>query len=269
MSSNTRGCNHVQLNPHISMHKSKFAANARAHKDGQRRQRNCRRDCRDSRASYPRRNAHRCARCRVSTGPDTKRWYTPVGPHASGPPVGTNRTVCKKQARSSASSKKSTAPRWNGLQQRKGGYNTRAAAVQCCRAYFPCASPLAASSVRPSSSSSAGLRFRLYLKSETRTMELGRTNLALKYGEAKKQLYQSERTGDQASIDSDVDEIRLRHEGTQILPAGVNRECLKFAGICIGNEGKVSAALVKAVTGSRSKLRNRMIPFLNSPLVTP
>jgi hypothetical protein len=69
-------------------------------------------------------------------------------------------------------------------------------------------------------------------------------------------------------IHSDVDEIRLRHEGTQILPARVNRECLKFAGICIGNEGKVSAALVKAVIGPRSKLRNRMIPFLNSPLVT-
>ncbi len=57
-----------------------------------------------------------------------------------------------------------------------------------------------------------------------------------------------------------------RHEGTKILPAGVNREYLKFAGICIGNEGKVSAALVKAVTGDRSKLRKRMIPFLNSPL---
>jgi hypothetical protein len=62
--------------------------------------------------------------------------------------------------------------------------------------------------------------------------------------------------------------IRLRHEGTKILPAGVNRNYLKFAGICIGNEGKVSAALVKAVTGDRSKLTNRMIPFLNSPLVT-
>ena len=35
----------------------------------------------------------------------------------------------------------------------------------------------------------------------TRTMELGKLNLALKYGEAKKQLYQSERTGDQTSID--------------------------------------------------------------------
>ncbi len=49
----------------------------------------------------------------------------------------------------------------------------------------------------------------------TRTMELGRENLALKYGEAKKQLYQSKRTGDQVPIDSDVDVIRLRHEGTQ------------------------------------------------------
>jgi hypothetical protein len=57
----------------------------------------------------------------------------------------------------------------------------------------------------------------------TRTMELGKKNLApsLKYGEAKKQLYQSERTADQASIDTDVDVIRLRHEGTRTLnPAG-------------------------------------------------
>ena len=30
MSSNTRGCSHVQLNPHISMYKSNFATNARA-----------------------------------------------------------------------------------------------------------------------------------------------------------------------------------------------------------------------------------------------
>ncbi len=46
----------------------------------------------------------------------------------------------------------------------------------------------------------------------TRTMELGGTNLALKYGEAKKQLYQSKRTGAQTSqaIDTDVDVIRLR-----------------------------------------------------------
>ncbi len=109
----------------------------------------------------------------------------------------------------------------------------------------------------------------------TRTMdsELGRTgreNLALKYGEAKKQLYQAERSGDhwQASIDSDVDVIRLRHEGTQILPAGVNRNCLKFAGIfTMGDPGKVSVALERAVAGPRSKLTNRMVPFLNSPLV--
>ncbi len=46
--------------------------------------------------------------------------------------------------------------------------------------------------------------------------------------------------------------IRLRHEGTQTLPAGVSRGCLKFAGILMGNKGKVSAALVKAVTGPRS-----------------
>ena len=50
-------------------------------------------------------------------------------------------------------------------------------------------------------------------------------SLALKYGEAKKQLYQSEtrRTGEQNSIDTDVDVIRLRYEGTKHLPAGVNR----------------------------------------------
>jgi hypothetical protein len=40
MRSNTRECNHVRLNPHISMYKSKFATNARARKDGQRRRRN-------------------------------------------------------------------------------------------------------------------------------------------------------------------------------------------------------------------------------------
>ena len=107
----------------------------------------------------------------------------------------------------------------------------------------------------------------LVCKMMTRTMQLGREKLALKYGEAKKQLYQSERTGDQASIDSDIDLLRLHHEGTETLQAGVNRNCLKFAGICIGNTDKVSDALVKAVVGSRSKLKTRMVPFLNSPLV--
>ena len=101
----------------------------------------------------------------------------------------------------------------------------------------------------------------------TMTMKLGKENLALKYGEAKKQLYQSERTGDQSSIDTDVDTIRLRHEGTKHLPAGVNRKCLKFAGICIGKEDEVSTALISAVAGPRSKLVNRMGPFLKSPLV--
>ena len=104
----------------------------------------------------------------------------------------------------------------------------------------------------------------------TRTMELGKQNLALKYGEAKKQLYQSERTGEQNSIDADVDTIRLasRYEGTKHLPAGVNRNYLKFAGIFIGDEGKVIVALENAVAGPRSKLKDRMIPFLNSPLVS-
>ncbi|MFN9897847.1 MAG: hypothetical protein ACK55Z_03430, partial [bacterium] len=57
----------------------------------------------------------------------------------------------------------------------------------------------------------------------TRTMALGKQNLALRYGEAKKQLYQSERTGDQGSIDTDLDTIRLRYEGTKHLPAGVKK----------------------------------------------
>jgi hypothetical protein len=97
-------------------------------------------------------------------------------------------------------------------------------------------------------------------------MELGRENLALKYGEAKKQLYQSKRTEDQTPIDSDVDVTGLRYEGTKILPAAVNhRKFLKFAGIFMGDPDKVSEALVTAVAGPRSKLRNRMIPFLNSP----
>ena len=110
----------------------------------------------------------------------------------------------------------------------------------------------------------------LVCKMMTRTMQLGREKLALKYGEAKKQLCQSARTEDQASIDSDIDVIRLRYKGTEILQAGVNRnfnDFLKFAGICIGNTDKVSEALVKAVVGPRSKLRTRMVPFLNSPLV--
>ena len=82
-----------------------------------------------------------------------------------------------------------------------------------------------------------------------------------------KQLYQSKRTGTQTSNDTDVDVIRLRHEGTKILPAGVNRKSLKFAGITLGDPDEVSAALVNAVAGSRSKLNTRMLPFLNSTLV--
>ena len=58
----------------------------------------------------------------------------------------------------------------------------------------------------------------LVCKMMTRNMQLGREKLALKYGEAKKQLYQSETTGDQASIDSDIDLLRLQHEGTETQP---------------------------------------------------
>ena len=60
----------------------------------------------------------------------------------------------------------------------------------------------------------------------------------------------------------------LRYEATKDLPAGVNRKYLKFAGIFIGDEGKVIVALENAVPGPRSKLKNRMIPFLSSPLVS-
>ncbi len=45
----------------------------------------------------------------------------------------------------------------------------------------------------------------------TMTMQLAKRNLALKFGEAKKLLLQSERTGpgDQASVDSDGDVLGL------------------------------------------------------------
>jgi len=51
-------------------------------------------------------------------------------------------------------------------------------------------------------------------------MELGRTNLALKYGEAKKQLYQSKRTGTQTSIEQIVDVIRLRQRAPESCQLG-------------------------------------------------
>ena len=53
---------------------------------------------------------------------------------------------------------------------------------------------------------------------------------ALEYGE-KRLLFQSERNGDQAPIDSDVDVTRLNYEGTMHLPTGVNRGSVKFAGL--------------------------------------
>ena len=82
----------------IAMCKNKLpvAANARARKDGQRRRRNCRGDCRDSRTSYPRRNDHRCAGRRGSTAPVNERLHTPLtdSPHAL--PVRANRAACEK-----------------------------------------------------------------------------------------------------------------------------------------------------------------------------
>jgi hypothetical protein len=91
----------------------------------------------------------------------------------------------------------------------------------------------------------------LVCKMMTRTMQLGRENLPLKYGEAKKQPSQSKRTADQVSVDSDVNVIWLQHEGIKILPAGVNRDHwhLKFAGIFIGDPDKVSVALSRKRSG--------------------
>ncbi len=101
-SSSTRGCNHVQLNPHISMYKNKSATNARARKDSQRRRRDCPNDCRDSRQSHaphipgPDAAAHRCARRRVSTAPVTERLHASLADRPQHSPVRVNRTACEK-----------------------------------------------------------------------------------------------------------------------------------------------------------------------------
>ena len=111
------------------------ATNARARKDSQRRRRNCRGDCRDSRTSYPRRNAHRCARRRGSTAPVIERPHTLLADRPHGLPVCANRTACEK---------------FNQLlkrsQQNLGQIDcTRTAAVRNCRVCFPCASPASSS----------------------------------------------------------------------------------------------------------------------------
>ena len=83
--------------PHIDVQKKlPVATNARARKDSQRRRRNCRGDCRDSRTSYPRRNAHRCARRRGSTAPVIERPHTLLADRPHGLPVCANRTACEK-----------------------------------------------------------------------------------------------------------------------------------------------------------------------------
>jgi hypothetical protein len=142
MRSNTRECNHVRLNPDISMYKSKFATNARARKDGQRRRRSCRGDCRDSRTSCPRRNAHRCARRRVSTATVTKRWHTgchtPLADRPHGPPLSWRE--CESDGM------KEAQPALRSQQHLGGTDDPRAAAVRCCRACFSCASPASSSS---------------------------------------------------------------------------------------------------------------------------
>ena len=100
-SSNTRGCNHVRLDPQYRCTKTNRPQNW--HKcPGSQGQPTAatqlsRGDCRDSRA---RRSAHRCARCRVSTAPVTERLHTSLTEWQTGlphdPPVRANRAACEK-----------------------------------------------------------------------------------------------------------------------------------------------------------------------------
>ena len=131
--SHTLGCNHIRVNPHKSLYNNTIA---RARKESQRRPRNSRDERRESEDSYPQRNAHRGARGRVSTTPVTKA------------------VAHRQTARSSwhePNSMREARPAQKSQQRLGGADNTRAAAVRCCRAGFPCASPA-------SSSSWAGLR---------------------------------------------------------------------------------------------------------------
>ncbi len=124
----------VRLNPHMSMYNSTFATIARApsRRDGQRRRRNCRGDCRDSGASYPRRNAHNCARRRVSTTPVTEQWHTPDRVWQTTWRVSSRESDGMREAQAAQQAQKS--------HQHLGGTDyTRATAVRCCREGFPCA----------------------------------------------------------------------------------------------------------------------------------
>jgi hypothetical protein len=103
----------------------------------------------------------------------------------------------------------------------------------------------------------------------TRIMQLGRDELALEYGDEKKLIYQSYRTADdQASVAADVENFLPLHEGTVSLVGKVTRTCVRFAGAYIGTLKFVQEALKKAVAGPNSKLRQRMVPFARSSLVS-
>ena len=112
--------------------------------------------------------AHRCARRRVSTAPvtDSERLRASLADsdRPQHPPVRVNRTACESALREAQPAQAAQLQKFEGQvrfnfeksQQHLGGAdNTRAAAVRCYRACFPCASPA-------SSSSWAGLRFDLY-----------------------------------------------------------------------------------------------------------
>jgi hypothetical protein len=154
MSSNTRGCNHIQLNidvrkqichkcpgsqgrPTAATQLSPLTAATHApHIPG----------------AMPVGIAVRDAGCPLARSPNGA---TPQSDHMARQlaRIRVGRWVLGKrriQLKVRVRSEKSTAPRWNGLH-----CGTRAAAVRCCRACFPCASPA-------SSSSWAGLRSRLY-----------------------------------------------------------------------------------------------------------
>jgi hypothetical protein len=103
----------------------------------------------------------------------------------------------------------------------------------------------------------------------TRIMQLRRDELALEYGDEKKLIYQSYRTADdQASVAADVEKFLPLHEGTVSLVGKVTRTCVRFAGAHIGTLKFVQEALKKTVAGPNSKLRQRMVPFTRSSLVS-
>ncbi len=72
----------------------------------------------------------------------------------------------------------------------------------------------------------------------------------------------------QASAAADVENFLPLYEGTTSLMGKVCRTCVSFAGGEIGTLRYVQEALKKAVAGPNSKLRQRMVPFAGSSLVS-